>query len=218
MGAGMKRTTIKDVAREAGVSITIASFALNNVKGRVSRDVKKKVLECADRLGYIPNAFAQNLRTRNSNTIGLIYDEAYMEERNSSTLQLVSSAIKYAGEKGKDILVKLIDTDGDMEKQFPEFIELWESRRVNGLIFQCSKLEPVLLEEMKKRNSKNGKSNSKQVEIFDKNGVSLDIFESATELERQSEELFGVKLLQSAISSVCKGKYPKYKGYTFKYI
>lgn len=74
-------------------------------------------------------------------------------------------------------------------------------------------------EERFKGSSKSGKMNSKPVEIF-KNGNSLGTYNSATELERKSEEDFGVKLLQSAISSVCIGNYTseQYKGYTFKYI
>lgn len=72
-------------------------------------------------------------------------------------------------------------------------------------------------EEMRKRNSKNGKSNGKQVEIF-KDNILLGVFKSASELERQSENLFGVKLLQSGISAMCSGVKNKYKGYTFKYL
>ena len=56
----------------------------------------------------------------------------------------------------------------------------------------------------------------KSIEIF-KNDISLGVFESVTELERQSEELFGVKLLSCATSRVCIGKKPQYKGFTFKY-
>ena len=71
---------------------------------------------------------------------------------------------------------------------------------------------------------KNGKNSgnrlreklSKQVEIF-KNEISLGIFPSAKELERQSEKLFGTKLLQSGISYVCLGRLKHYKKYTFKY-
>ena len=71
-------------------------------------------------------------------------------------------------------------------------------------------------EEIKKTCSKNGKSLGKKIEIF-KNYVSLGIFYSISELSRQSEELFGVKLTASRIRIVAKtGK--KYKGYTFKYI
>ena len=59
--------------------------------------------------------------------------------------------------------------------------------------------------------------NGKQVELF-KNKESLGIFPSCSELERQSEKLFGVKLLRSNISNVLIGNRPHYKGFTFKYI
>ncbi|MBE6069541.1 MAG: hypothetical protein E7211_17905 [Clostridium lundense] len=72
-------------------------------------------------------------------------------------------------------------------------------------------------EESFKGSSKAGKMKGKQVEVF-KDGKSLGIFESCSELERQSEELFGVKLLQSAISPTCNRKFKQYKGYTFRYI
>ena len=49
----MKRTTIKDVAREAGVSISTVSNALNGV-GVISERTRAHVLEVAERLHYIP--------------------------------------------------------------------------------------------------------------------------------------------------------------------
>ena len=72
-------------------------------------------------------------------------------------------------------------------------------------------------EEMVKSALNTGKLNGKQVEVF-KDGISLGIFESATEISRQSEKLFGVKLLQSCISDVCLGKAKYHKGFTFKYV
>ena len=68
-----------------------------------------------------------------------------------------------------------------------------------------------------KGNLKAKETLSKQVEIF-KDGISLGIFESCHELERQSEERFDINLLQESISSVCRGKYNLYKGFTFKYL
>ena len=70
-------------------------------------------------------------------------------------------------------------------------------------------------EERRKTSYLNGKNNGKPVEVF-KDGISLGVFESATELERVSEGLFGFKLGNSAISSVCVGRKNKYKGLTFK--
>lgn len=74
-------------------------------------------------------------------------------------------------------------------------------------------------EEKIKNHSKFGelskKKNSKPVEIF-KDGISLGIFPSAKELERQSETLFGIKLLQGEISTVCRAERNYYKSYAFK--
>ncbi|NGU31094.1 hypothetical protein G6Z34_13465 [Clostridium perfringens] len=55
------------------------------------------------------------------------------------------------------------------------------------------------------------------VEIF-KDNKSLGVFESCSELERQSEKLFGVKLFQSNIGHVCLGRRKSHKGFTFKYV
>lgn len=132
----MKKTTIKDVAKEAGVSLGIASFAMNNVKGRVSDDVRQRVLKVAEQLGYTPNVSARNLRGKSSGTIALVYNQDFIEERNSSTMQFVSSAVKYAKGKGKDVLLKLMDPIVSAEDFSNEYIKLWASKRVDGIIFQ----------------------------------------------------------------------------------
>lgn len=72
-------------------------------------------------------------------------------------------------------------------------------------------------EELRKVASKNGKSTSKQVEVF-KDDKSLGIFNSASELSRKSETIFGVKLYESAISMVCNKKRNHAKGYKFEYV
>lgn len=58
---------------------------------------------------------------------------------------------------------------------------------------------------------------SKPVAIF-KEGLLLGVFESISELVRQSEELFNTKFFSGHISRVCIGKKPHYKGFTFKYV
>lgn len=63
-------TTIKDVAKQARVSITSASYALNHT-GTISEETRKRVLEAAETLNYHPNASARNLKTRKTNTIGV---------------------------------------------------------------------------------------------------------------------------------------------------
>ena len=75
-------------------------------------------------------------------------------------------------------------------------------------------------EGLAKRDSKNSslikQRCSKSIEIY-KNGVLVGKCESCNELERQSEKLFGVKLVQSAVSRVANGDKKQYKGFVFKY-
>lgn len=66
----MKKATIKDVAREAGVSVATASNAMNNPQ-IVRPRTREAILEAARRLSYVPNANGKRLRARQSKTIGL---------------------------------------------------------------------------------------------------------------------------------------------------
>lgn len=71
-----KRVTIKQVAAEAGVSVTTVSHVLNDVPGlRVNPATRDRIHEVSTRLGYVPNGLAQSLRMRRSNTVGLVGDE-----------------------------------------------------------------------------------------------------------------------------------------------
>ncbi len=61
---------LKDVAKLAGVSIATASQAINGKS--VNEQTRKKVLECAEMLHYVPNKGGQSLITGKSNTILLV--------------------------------------------------------------------------------------------------------------------------------------------------
>lgn len=67
--ASMK-VTIREVAREAGVSVATASNAMNH-PGIVRPETREAVLEAARRLSYVPNANGRRLRAKQSRTIGL---------------------------------------------------------------------------------------------------------------------------------------------------
>jgi DNA-binding LacI/PurR family transcriptional regulator len=63
--------TIKDIARECGVSAMTVSAVLNNKKGEVSASTRERVLEATRRLKYRPNAIARKLVGKRMNTIGI---------------------------------------------------------------------------------------------------------------------------------------------------
>lgn len=133
----MHKVTIKDVAQKAGVSITTASFALNNVKSRVSEEVRQQVLQCAKELNYTVNANARILRTNVSNTVLMVYSEEFLLERNASTMLAVAGAMKYANEHGKEVLLNTINSQQDFEEAVEQYKRIWASQRVEGMVFQC---------------------------------------------------------------------------------
>ena len=66
------KVTIKDVAREAGVSVATVSYVVNNrTDMRISDSTRKKVLQVINLLNYTPNQSAQALATSRNRTVAL---------------------------------------------------------------------------------------------------------------------------------------------------
>ncbi|GAB4452250.1 MAG: LacI family DNA-binding transcriptional regulator [Armatimonadaceae bacterium] len=68
------KPTLREIARQARVHYSTASYILNGANGstRVSEATRQRVLTIADQLGYRANRAAQQLRTRRSQVIGLL--------------------------------------------------------------------------------------------------------------------------------------------------
>ena len=70
--------TIKDVARQAGVSVATVSRALNG-HPNVAADVRQRVLDVAAQLRYSPHHAARSLSSRRTQTIGVVLPDLYGE-------------------------------------------------------------------------------------------------------------------------------------------
>lgn len=69
-----KKVTIKDVAREAGVSVATVSYIMNNREDvKIGAETRKKVLQIANLLNYTPSSTAKSLATGRNNIIGISY-------------------------------------------------------------------------------------------------------------------------------------------------
>jgi LacI family transcriptional regulator len=66
-------TTVRDIAREAGVSAMTVSNVINGRHDRVSAATASRVREVMDRHGFVPSAPARALSSKNSNVIALVY-------------------------------------------------------------------------------------------------------------------------------------------------
>ena len=74
----MSTATIKEVAREAGVSVATVSRVFND-KGPVREETRLRIQEVAQRLGYAPHAMARSLITKKTGTLGVLLPDLYGE-------------------------------------------------------------------------------------------------------------------------------------------
>lgn len=102
--------TIKDVAREANVSVATVSRALNGHEN-VAEEVRKRVLGVADRLRYSPHHAARSLSSRRTHTIGVVLPDLYGEFFS----ELMRGIDQVARERGLHLLVS--SYHGNQEEQ-----------------------------------------------------------------------------------------------------
>ncbi len=130
--------SIKDVAKEAGVSIATVSRVLNNVDV-VNEETKKKVLEAIDKLGYRPNIVARSLKTQKTSTIGIIIPDI--------SSQFYPEIVRGAEDVANiyDYNIMLCNTDLDPEKEM-EYLKVLKEKMVDGVLYMSTSLEPNIVE------------------------------------------------------------------------
>jgi len=65
--------TIRDVAKESGVSVATVSYVLNNGPRPVGADTRERVLDVMRRMNYVPSATARRLAGRQMHTVGVLF-------------------------------------------------------------------------------------------------------------------------------------------------
>lgn len=133
--------SIKDVAKEAQVSIATVSRVLNNIDV-VNEDTKKKVLDAIDKLGYRPNIVARSLKTQKSKTIGIIIPDI----SNQFYPEIVRGAEDVANIYDYNIM--LCNTDLDPEKEM-EYLRVLREKMADGVLYMSNSLEKNILELIK---------------------------------------------------------------------
>ena len=118
--------TIKDVAREAGVSIGTASQALRG-SPTVREETRRRVLAVAKRLRYQPSALARGLVTRRTHTVGLLISDI----ANPFFIRAVRAVEDVAQENGYNVI--LCNTDEDPAKE-TQYLRVLMEKRVDGII------------------------------------------------------------------------------------
>ncbi|MCM0650961.1 LacI family transcriptional regulator [Clostridium swellfunianum] len=133
--------SIKDVAKEAGVSIATVSRVLNDVDV-VNEETKKKVQEAIKKLGYRPNIVARSLKTQKSRTIGIIIPDI----SNQFYPEIVRGAEDVSNIYNYNIM--LCNTDLDPDKEM-EYLRVLKEKMVDGVIYMSNSLEPAIIDLVK---------------------------------------------------------------------
>jgi len=122
-----KVITIREVAKQAGVSVGTVSNVLNGKYDGVNSDKRDRVLEVVRELGYRPNAIARSMVTRSTATIGLIISEL----KNPLFVPVVEGVQEVLSSEGYHIVLA---EASDMESE-AKAIETLRRQQVDGFIF-----------------------------------------------------------------------------------
>ncbi|MGW6992929.1 LacI family DNA-binding transcriptional regulator [Streptomyces sp. NPDC054946] len=143
-----RRPTIKDIARQAGVSQSAVSFALNGRPG-VSQDTRTRVRRVAEELGWQPNSAARALSGERSGAVGLVLARpAHTLGVESFFLQLVSGIQEVLSAARTALLFQVVE---DIDAECAIYRRWWAERRVDGVLVvdpRTSDPRPALLEAL----------------------------------------------------------------------
>lgn len=123
--------TIKDIARELGVSPSTVSRALKDHPD-ISPATKQQVRELVDKLKYKPNAIALSLRSQKTNVISVIVPQIVHHFFSS----VISGIDEMAQESGYNVM---IFQSGEKYEREVEILQAIESNRAEGILVSVSK-------------------------------------------------------------------------------
>ena len=119
-------TTIKDVAKKAGVSISTVSRVINDSKP-VTNEVKQRVLDVIKETGYVPNPLARSLVTKKSQLIGVIVPEV----TDTFAAEVLNGIEEISKMYDYDILLANTYSEKDLEVKN---INLLRAKQVEGIV------------------------------------------------------------------------------------
>lgn len=123
-----KKLSIKDVAKEAKVSISTVSYVVNN-KRFVGEERKKRVLEAVEKLNYRPNIIAKGLRTKKIRAIGVLASDL-----NPYYSQVIKGMEEVARKRNYILILGCTFYDPTEEKRQ---MDLLLNNFIEGIIFLC---------------------------------------------------------------------------------
>ncbi|MEZ4667289.1 MAG: LacI family DNA-binding transcriptional regulator [Anaerolineae bacterium] len=123
-------TTLKDIARRSGFSVTTVSRALGGFSD-VSESTRAQILQIAEELGYEPNQIARQLQRKRTNTIGLVMP-ARWHTLDDDFFSLLLKGITYAAARYQyDVLISATNPEASEMHAYRRMVG---GNRVDGMI------------------------------------------------------------------------------------
>jgi LacI family transcriptional regulator len=122
-----KSATIRDVAKEAGVSIAVVSRVMNDGTGPVAPDTRARVVDAMERLRYQPRAAAREMQQQSTTTLGLVLADL----TNPFFARLADRVVWEARSRGVHVVLLTTQEDPHLEA---ESIDTLIGRSVGAVI------------------------------------------------------------------------------------
>ena len=141
--------SMKDIARECGVSVATVSKALNNYSD-IGKETRERIAQVADRMGYFPNSSARALKTKRTYSLGVLFmDEANSGLTHQFFARILESFKVTAENEGYDIT--FVGTN--ISKRKTSYLEHCRYRGVDGILianidFYDSHIQELIMSDL----------------------------------------------------------------------
>ena len=126
----MKPTTLKDIAQKLNISVSTVSKALKDYDD-VSPATRAAVVKMVEKMNYIPNSVAVNLRTQRTKTIGVIIPTIVHQFFS----KVIDGIMEEAEKHGYFVITVLSNEKLESEKKQ---LNLLQQKRVDGILLSLS--------------------------------------------------------------------------------
>lgn len=143
-----KTVKLADIAEKVGVSTVTVSKALAGQKG-VSEEMREKIKQMADEMGYVQPSKPRKTGTRKSYHIGVLIEESYLDKYDSFYWQMYQQITAKAMEWGCFTLMEAVEREKEDALELPKLLK---EQKVDGVIV-LGKMPRFFLEMLKKNTS-----------------------------------------------------------------
>lgn len=138
-------TTIKEVAKQAGVSISVVSKAFNNYAD-IKEETRQRIFAVANELNYTPNIVAKNLSSKKQMTFGLITSGVLNNnEKDNNAFDVFKGVYTAVSESQYELSIFLIDSQSQKQKSYVQYCR---ERNIGGAILQGIRTDDQYYKEL----------------------------------------------------------------------